>query len=218
MKRSYLRMVMAALFGGVAVSSFAATSEQTTATEHQAGEAERKAADAVFAAYAKMLEAPFAIDIVSTDDQGTQSKALAEYEGLSRIHVKTDRMEIISTPEGTWVHAGAEGWTQPPSEIAGMVRQFVPKSVAELRASTSNVKDDGPTTWEGQPAHAYSYDVDTQVMGAAVKAHNKVLINDAGQMVRSESDAEALGRKAHTVQTIRYGTIKVPAPQVPAPR
>lgn len=218
MKRSCLRRVMAVLLAGLAAPAAAAPAQPMTATERQAVEAERKAAEAVFAAYAKMLEAPFAVDIVSTDDQGAQSKALAEYEGLSRIHVKTDRMEIISTPEGTWVHAGTEGWTQPPSEIVGMVRQFVPKSVAELRASTSNVKDDGPTTWDGQAVHAYSYDVDTQVMGATVKAHNKVLINDAGQMVRSESDAEALGRKSHTVQAIRYGSIKVPAPKVPAPR
>lgn len=212
MKRSCLRRVTAVLLGGLAIPAFAAPTEDPAAGDRQAVEAERKAADAVFAAYAKMLEAPFAVDIVSTDDQGTQSRAFAEYEGLSRMHVKTDRMEFISTPEGTWVHAGAEGWTQPPSEIAGMVKQFVPKSVAELRASTSHVKDDGPTTWDGQPVHAYSYDVDTQVMGATVKSHNKVLINDAGQMVRSESDAEALGRTSHTVQTIRYGTIKVAKP------
>lgn len=181
--------------------------------EDSAGAAERQAAAAVFTAYNKMLESHFAIDIQSTDDKGAQSKALAEYEGLSRIHVKTDRMEVITIPEGTWVRAGEEGWTRPPVDMAGMVRQFVPKTAAELQASTHNIKDEGAATWQGQPAHAYSYDVDTMVMGAHVTSHNKVLINAAGQLVRSESDGEALGRKSHSVQTIRYDdSIKVGPP------
>lgn len=184
------------------------------AAEDAGAAAERKAAGAVFTAYNKMLESHFAVDVSSTDDQGAQSKATAEYESLSRIHVKTDRVEIIATPEGTWVHADEQGWQQPPSEMAGMVKQFVPKSAAELQASTKNVKDEGPTTWEGKPAHLYSYDVDTMVMGANVKSHNKVTIDGAGRLVRSESDGEALGRKSHSVQLIRYDdTIRVMPPQ-----
>lgn len=207
MNRSHLRAATAALLlGTVAASSFAVAEDQAVAAEH-------KAATAVFNAYNKMLGSHFAVDITSTDDKGVKSKAFAEYEGLSRIHMKTDLMEVITTPEGTWVRAGEEGWTRPPVDMAGMVKQFVPKSAAELQASSSNIKDEGPTTWQGKPAHAYSYDVDLQVMGANVHSHNKVIINAAGQMVRSESDGAALGRTSHTIQDIRYGDdIKVVAP------
>jgi hypothetical protein len=176
--------------------------------------AERKAAGAVFTAYNKMLESKFAVDVHTTDDKGNKSQALAEYESLSRIHVKTDRMEVVTTPEGTWVKADEAGWQQPPSEMAAMVKQFVPKSAAELQASSKNIKDEGATTWQGKPAHAYSYDTELQVMGADVKSHNKVIINEAGQLVRSESDGEAMGNKSHSVQDIRYDDkIKVAPPQ-----
>jgi len=95
-----------------------------------------------------------------------------------------------------------------------MVKQFVPKSAAELQASSKNIKDEGATTFEGQPAHLYSYDTELQVMGADVKSHNKVIINQAGQLVRSESDGEAMGIKSHSVQDIRYDDkIKVAPPQ-----
>ena len=175
--------------------------------------AERQAAAAVFGAYNKMLEAKFAVDIQSTDDKGNQAKALAEYESLSRFHVKTDRLEIVSLPEGSWVKADQAGWTRSPAEMAAMVKQFVPKSAAELQASSSNLKDEGATTWNGQPAHAYSYDTRMQVMGADVKAHNKVVIDQAGRLVRSESDGESMGIKSHSVQQIRYDdAIKVAPP------
>lgn len=175
-----------------------------TAADDPQTEAERKVAGAVFTAYNKMLESRFAVDVQSTDDKGNQAKALAEYEGVSRFHVKTDRLEIVATPEGSWVKADEAGWTRSPAEMAGMVKQFVPKSAAELQASSSNLKDEGPTTWNGQPAHAYSYDTRLQVMGADVKAHNKVVINQAGQLVRSESEGESMGIKSHSVQDIRY--------------
>lgn len=208
MNRFHLRAATAVLLlGTLAASSLAVAVDPADAAEH-------KAAAAVFTAYNKMLASHFAIDITSTDDKGATSKAFAEYEGLSRIRMKTDQMEVITTPEGTWVRAGEEGWTRPPVDMAGMVKQFVPKSAAELQASSSNVKDEGPTTWQGKPAHAYSYDVDLQVMGANVHSHNKVIINADGQMVRSESDGAALGRRSHTVQDIRYGDdIKVIAPK-----
>ncbi len=196
------------------VACAAALPVLSVAAEDAAATAERKAAGAVFTAYNKMLDSHFAVDVTTTDDQGRQSKATAEYESLSRIHVKTDRMEILTMPEGTWVHADEQGWQQPPSEMAGMVKQFVPKSAAELQASTKNVKDEGPTTWQGKPAHQYSYDVDTMVMGANVKSHNKVIIDADGRLVRSESDGEALGHKSHSVQLIRYDdAIKVSPPQ-----
>lgn len=177
-------------------------------------EAERKAAAAVFTAYNKMLESKFAVDIRSDDGQGHEAKALVEYESLTRFHVKTDRLEFVSMPEGTWVKAEESGWTSTPAEMAGMVKQFVPKSAAELQASSSNLRDEGATTWNGQPAHAYSYDTRLQVMGADVKAHNKVVIDQVGRLVRSESEGESMGQKSHSVQDIRYDdAIRVAPPK-----
>lgn len=195
----------------VAAACLASAPLRSTAADD--AQAERKAADAIFAAYAKMLDSRFAIDIRSTDDKGHPTQALAEYETLSRFHVKTDRFELVSTPEGTWVKADQAGWTRSPVEMAAMVKQFVPKSAAELQASSSHMKDEGATTWNGQPAHAYSYDTDLKVAGTEVKAHNKVLINPAGLLVRSESEGEAMGVKSHSVQDVRYDdSIKVMPP------
>ena len=208
MNRFHPGLATAALLLGALAApseSFAAPAPPTAA--------EANASDVIFAAYDKMLGSHFAVDIDSTDDKGAKSKVYAEYEGLSRIRVKTDDMEVISTPEGTWVRAGDAGWSQPPADMAGLAKQFVPKPAAELKASASHVKDDGPTTWQGQPAHAYSYDIDTDVMGTPVHSHNTVIIAK-GLMVHSESDGAAMGRTSHTVQDIRYGDdIKVVAPK-----
>ena len=185
----------------------------SVAAEDKDDAAERKAAGAVFTAYNKMLGSKFAVDVSMTDDAGAKSHARAEYETLSRIHVKTDAMEVVSTPEGTWVHAGGEGWQQPPADMAAMVKQFVPKSAAEVQASSSNIKDEGPTTYQGKPAHLYSYDVDTLVMGVQVKSHNQVVINGEGQLVQSISDGEAMGKKSHSVQEVSYDSaLKVGPP------
>lgn len=203
--RSLSSVVLACCLAAVPLLSHAESAEDA---------AERKAAGAVFTAYNKMLASKFAVDVNTTDDKGNKSHAFAEYEGLDRIHVKTDAMEIISTPEGTWIRAEQAGWARPPSEMAGMVKQFVPKSAAELQASSHNIKDEGPVTWNGKPAHKYSYDTDIDVMGANVKAHNVVIIDKDGFLVHSVSDGEALGTKSHSVQDVRYGDdIKVGPPQ-----
>ena len=41
--------------------------------------------------------------------------------------------------------------------------------------------------------HAYSYDVDTTMMGIHVTSTNKIFINASGQIVHAESDGEAMG-------------------------
>lgn len=196
-RRRPLAVLAAACLAAVPLVSAAAAEDTQDA-------AERRIAGVVFTAYNKMLESKFAVDIASKDDQGNQAKALAEYESLSRFHVKTDRLEIVTMSEGTWVKAEEGGWTRSPAEMAAMVKQFVPKSAAELQMSSSNLKDEGPTTWQGKPAHAYSYDTRLQVMGADVKAHNKVVIDASGRIVRSESEGESLGHTSHSTQDIRY--------------
>ena len=160
------------------------------------------ARDDVFKAYQKMMASRFAVDITTTGDSGTM-KSHGEYDTVDRIHFRNERMEMIVLPEGTWMKTGAD-WMKPPMDMSGMVKQFVPKSIDDLRASTKNAADQGATTWNGQSVHAYSYDVDTTVMGIHVTSSNRIYLNSAGQIVHAESDGEAMGKKSHTTQDIRY--------------
>ena len=170
------------------------------------------ARDDVFKAYQKMMASRFAADITTTGDSGTM-KSHGEYDTVERIHFKNDKVEMIVLPEGTWMKTGAD-WMKPPMDISGMVKQFVPKSIDDLRASTKNALDQGATTWNGQSVHAYSYDVDTSVMGIHVTSTNKIFVNAAGQIVHAESDGQAMGKKSHTTQDIRYDdSIRVKPPQ-----
>jgi hypothetical protein len=173
------------------------------------------AADAredIFKAYQKMMGARFAVDM-STLSGGKTTKAHSEYETVERIHLKTDSMELIVLPEGTWMRAGGE-WTQPPVDMSGMVKQFIPKSIDDLRAATKSASDDGMSTWNGQPMHAYTYAIDTTIMGIHVTSTNKIFVNAAGQIVHAESNGEAMGKQSQTTQDIRYDeSIRVTAPK-----
>jgi hypothetical protein len=140
-------------------------------------------------------------------------KSHGEYDTVDRIHFRNDKMEMIVVPEGTWMKTGSD-WMKPPMDMSGMVKQFVPKSIEDLRAMTKNAADQGATTWNGQSVHAYSYDVDTTVMGIHVTSTNKIYLNASGQIVHAESDGEAMGRKSHTTQDIRYDdSIRVNPPK-----
>jgi hypothetical protein len=70
------------------------------------------------------------------------------------------------------------------------------------------------STWNGQPAHAYTYTIDTTIMGIHVTSTNKIFVNAAGQIVHAESNGEAMGKKSQTTQDIRYDeSIRVKAPK-----
>jgi hypothetical protein len=169
------------------------------------------ARDDVFKAYQKLMAAKFTVDITTLTGSDTL-KSHGEYDTVDRIHFKSDKMEMIVLPEGTWMRTGKD-WTKPPVDMSGMVKQFVPKSIDDMRAATKSASDDGMTTWNGQPVHAYTYAVDTTMMGIHVTSTNKIFVNASGQIVHAESDGEAMGRKSHTTQTIQYDdTIKVTAP------
>jgi hypothetical protein len=169
------------------------------------------ARDEVFKAYQKMMGSKFAVDITTNSGDNTM-KSHGEYDTVERIHFRNDKMEMIVLPEGTWMKTGAK-WTQPPVDMGGMVKQFIPKSIDDMRASTKSATDDGMTTWNGQPVHGYTYSIDTTMMGIHVTSTNKIFVNAAGQIVHAESEGEAMGHKSHTVQDIHYDeSIKVTAP------
>jgi hypothetical protein len=191
------RLSFAALLSGLLVAT-------TTA-------AAADARDEVFKAYQKMMAARFTVDVTTVTGKDTL-KSHGEYDTVDRIHFRNDKMEMIVLPEGTWMRTGKD-WTKPPVDMSGMVKQFVPKSIDEMKAVTKSAADEGMTTWNGQPAHAYSYTVDTTMMGIHVTSTNKIFVNAAGQIVHVESDGEAMGRKSHTTQDVKYDeSVKVVAP------
>ena len=170
------------------------------------------ARDDVLKAYQKLMAAKFTVDITTVSGSDTM-KSHGEYDTVDRIHFKNDKVEMIVLPEGTWMRTGKD-WTQPPVDVGGMVKQFIPRSIEEMRAATRSATDDGMTTWNSQSLHAYSYDIDTTMMGIHVTSTNKIFINASGQIVHVESNGEAVGRKSHTLQDVHYDdSIKVVAPR-----
>ncbi len=101
-----------------------------------------------FKAYQKLMASKFTVDITTVSGSDTM-KSHGEYDTVDRIHFKNDKMEMIVLPEGTWMRTGKD-WTQPPVDMGGMVKQFIPKSIEEMRAATKSATDDGMTTWNGQ--------------------------------------------------------------------
>lgn len=197
MRNGFTRLPLAASLFGLLLASTSA---------HAAD-----ARDDVFKAYQKMMGSKFTIDITTTTGSETL-KSHGDYDTVDRIHFTNDKMEMIVLPEGTWMRMGSD-WMKPPVDMGGMVRQFVPRSVEDMKAITKSASDGGMTTWNGTPVHAYTYAVDTTMMGIHVTSTNRIFVNAAGQIVHVESDGEAMGRKSHTTQDVKYDeSVKVNAP------
>ncbi|HET9033485.1 MAG TPA: hypothetical protein VFN25_11330 [Dokdonella sp.] len=175
--------------------------------------ADGSASDALFSAYQKMINSSYSADSVSTDAKGKETRTKVEFETISRFRATTSETSIVVLPEGTWMRSGDGQWMKPPVDMSGMFKRMIPSTIEDIRAGTSNIKDEGLQTIDGQSLRAISYDVNTKVMGVTVSSHNKVFIDDTGRIVRSESDSTAMGHKSHTVQTIHYDdSIKISAP------
>lgn len=167
--------------------------------------------DPVIAAYQKMSTAHFRSDTTSTDEKGTVNTSKAEFETLDRIHLTSPRVEIIMLPEGTWMRTGG-AWNKPPIDMSGMIKSYRPLGEDALR-SAKNVTDNGMTTFQGQPAHSWTYDVDMAVMGIHANSHITTYLSPAGEILGSESDGVALGHKTHSVQKVTFdNSIRVTAP------
>jgi hypothetical protein len=176
------------------------------------GLASADAMGSISGAYQKMLKARSRAETTVTDEKGKVTHSTTEFDTIERIHAKSDHGEFIVLPDGMWMKMGSE-WSKPPVDMSGMVKKFLPLGEEVLR-SAKNVTDDGATSWQGQPAHAYSYDTDTSVMGMHVTGHTKLYLNTAGQVIGSETDSVAMGHKTHAVQSMVYDdSIRVTAPQ-----
>ncbi len=167
--------------------------------------------DPVIAAYSKMSSAHFRSDTTSTDEKGTVNTSKVEFETLDRIHLTSPRVEIIMLPGGTWMRTGG-AWNKPPIDMSGMVKNYRPLGEEALRAA-KNVTDNGMTTFQGQPAHSWTYDVDVAVMGVRANSHITTYLSPTGEILGSESDGVALGHKTHSVQKVTFdNSIRVTAP------
>ena len=165
----------------------------------------------VLQAFHKLGQSRVHSETTITDDKGKVIQTSADFDTLDRIHTKTDHGEFIILPEGSWMKMGGN-WNQPPIDLRAMVKAFMPLGEDVIRTA-KNVSDDGATTFNGQPAHAYSYDTDTTIMGMHITGHSKVYLSAAGLVIGSETDSVARGNKSHSVQNIRYDdTIRVKPP------
>lgn len=172
-----------------------------------AGSARADTSADLFAAYQKMLDGRFSSEMVSTS-KGKETRMQAKYDTIRRVHMKAPDTEIILLPEGTWMNMGGQ-WTKPPFDVSGMVQAMLPKNLEAMRSDIANVKDEGAS--EG--LRAISFDQNTKFMGITVSAHNKVFLNGAGQIVRSESQSKAMGTTTTSTQTFRYDdSIRITAP------
>ena len=130
MRNGFMRLPLAASLFGLLLASTAASAAD--------------ARDEVFKAYQKMMGSKFTIDITTTTGSDTL-KSHGDYDTVERIHFKNDKMEMIVLPEGTWMRTGND-WMKPPVDMGGMVKQFVPRSVEDMKAVTKSAADDGMTT------------------------------------------------------------------------
>jgi hypothetical protein len=171
------------------------------------------ASSALFDAYAKMINSRCVAETVSTDAKGRESRSKVEFDTIERIRVSADQASFIVLPEGTWMRSGDGEWMKPPFDMSALFKRLVPSTLEEIRAGTRNIRDEGMQTVDGQNLRAVSFDVNTQVMGISVSSHNTVFIDASGRIVRSVSDAEAMGQKTHSVQKNRYDdSIRISAP------
>ncbi|MEZ5461687.1 hypothetical protein [Dokdonella sp.] len=166
--------------------------------------ADGSAADALFQAHEKMLASRCVTESVTTSADGKESRSTIEFDTINRMRVVTDQMSFIILPEGTWMRSGDGQWTKPPIDMSAMFKRLVPSTIEEIRAGTSNVKDEGMQSVDGRELRAISYDVNTKIMGIAVSSRNTVYLDDSGRILRTVSDGSAMGHKTHTVQNIRY--------------
>lgn len=167
--------------------------------------------DPVVAAYKKLQTAHFRTEMTVTDEKGKVTKGSSEYEGMDHVHSNMGGHEMVMLPGGTWMRIN-DKWTKSPMDMSAMVKKFAPMG-EEMLQSAKNVRDEGPATFQGQPAHVYSFDTDTTMMGIHATGHNKVYLNGAGLMIGMEHDGEAMGHKSSSVQAITYDdSVHVQAP------
>ena len=171
--------------------------------------------DDVSAAMKKMENARYRAETTITDDKGSVIKTTIEHDGPDRTHLKMDSHETIMLPDARWMRAGDGKWMKSPANPNRPNMKGTEATMRdEMLRNAKSVRDEGMTTFNGQPVRAYQADFDMNMGGTHVTSHGKFYLNAAGRLVGSESDGEAMGKKSHTVQKITYDdSIRVQAPE-----
>ncbi len=175
------------------------------------GRAHADARADLMSGWQKMLDGRLSTETVSNAN-GKQSTVRTRLDTIQRVHMKTDGMEIILLPEGTWMKMNG-AWSKPPFDVGGMVKKMLPMTLEQAQAGVTNIRDEGATRIDGQALRAIGFDQNTTLMGINVRSHNTVFLDPSGRIVRSEGSSEARGDKSTHVQTMHYDdSIRVTAP------
>ncbi len=178
-----------------------------------AGDSRADARDDVLSAY-RATYAGGKLRIRSEIDAGGRKMSqTVEIQLPDRYHIKSDQMEAIVLPSGSFMRPGGQ-WMRSPIDMGKMIQQFTEEGRKRSQDTISNVQDLGAESVDGHAAHAYSYDADGEAMGVKSKAHIKVWIDSAEQRIlQMVVDGEAMGRKSTTTQHYEYDpSITITAP------
>jgi hypothetical protein len=175
--------------------------------------ADGSVADALFQAHEKMLGSRCVAESVTTSADGQETRSTIEFDTIKRMRVTSAEMSFVIVPEGIWMRSAGGQWMKPPIDMSAMFKRLLPSTIEEIRAGTSNVKDEGTQSVDGKQLRVISYDVNSKIMNISVASRNKVYLDASGRIVRLVSDSTAMGHKSHSVQSISYDdSIRVNAP------
>jgi hypothetical protein len=139
------------------------------------------------AASEKMKNARYRMEMTTTTNgKASASETRAEFDGPDRYHLWIDKStEEIGVPGASWIRLfGSSGqWTKAkPTGMDGKLRCLMPNLLCDpqIRSSTTHLRDEGMTTFNGQAAHAYSVEIFPGMPRITV------YLNSAGQSVGSE--------------------------------
>jgi hypothetical protein len=119
------------------------------------------------------------------------------------IHMKSDVMEMVMTPNGVWMGQGGKLQKSPAQmqeQVQSMIKQAMSMGVASVEAAECL----GSTDFEDGTYDHYKYVSNTALMGIATTAKVDVYLNNDRRPVWMVIDGEAMGTKSVTTQHIVY--------------
>lgn len=178
------------------------------------GNARADARDDVLAAYRATYSSGKIRIRSEIDAGGKKMNQSVEIHLPDSFHIKSDQMEAIVLPSGSYMKPSGQQWMRSPIDMGTMIHQFTEEGRKRSQESIANVQDLGNESADGKAAHAYSYDADGEAMGVKSKSHIKVWIDSADQrIVQMLVDGEAMGHKSKTTQHYEYdNSITITAP------
>lgn len=114
--------------------------------------------------------------------------------------------DLVITPEGAWIKAPGQDWTDAPPGTAAMSKQYMsPEFVAQAKAGVKSVEALGTETVAGKPARTYQVEQVMTMIGVESQSSTKLFVDaESGRPIRQEVDAIAMGHSSRTVQDIEY--------------